>query len=234
MALGGRLRLTWARQLRYRQSRALDHSRLRWYRDPTRTYRLTAGYIIPSLLKPFARVAVEGLEYLPLTGPVILAANHRDNLDGYLLMHLVPRPVHVAGRPDAFGTGMLCAMWRRLGVFPADSWGMRHALTLLAEGAVVAVFPQATISGALGKASGAVGLLALRSGAPVIPVAISGTEAVHATCPFLQRAPITVRFGPPMFFGGGRLGAARSLAVADQVLRSVGTLLDGQASRDYG
>jgi 1-acyl-sn-glycerol-3-phosphate acyltransferase len=226
MTLGGRLQLTWTHQLRYRQSPFLDHSQLRWYRDATTTYRLTVGYIVPLLLKPFARVTVEGVEHVPSAGPVILAANHCDNLDGYLLMRLVPRMVHVAGRPDAFGTGALCAMWRRLGVFPADPWGMRHALTLLADGAVVAIFPQATISGELGKPSGAVGLLARHSGAPVVPVAIAGTDAVHARCPLLRRATISVRVGPPMIFGRGRPGAAGSLAVANQILQRVGALLD--------
>jgi 1-acyl-sn-glycerol-3-phosphate acyltransferase len=226
MALGVRLQLAWAHQLRYRQGPSLDHSRLRWYRDATTTYRLTVGYLIPLLVKPFARITVEGLEHVPSTGPVILAANHRDNLDGYLLMRLVPRMVHVAGRPDAFGTGALCALWRRLGVFPADPWGMRHALTLLADGAVVAIFPQATISAELGKPSGAVGLLARRSGAPVVPIAISGTDAVQARCPFMKRAAITVRVGAPMRFERGRPGAAGSLAVASQILQRVGALLD--------
>lgn len=234
MALGGRLQLTWAHQMRYRQSASLDHAQLRWYRSPTTTYRLTAGYIVPFLLRPFARITVEGLEHVPPTGPVILAANHRDNLDGYLLMHLVPRMVHVGGRPDAFGTGPLCALWRRLGVFPADAWGMRHALTLLADGAVVAIFPQATISETLSKASGAVGLLALRSGAPVVPIAVSGTDTVHATRPFLRRAEISVRFGPPTSYGRDRPGAARSLAVANQVLRQVGALLDGRGQQECG
>src|SRR6266487_2833791 len=113
MALSARigwwLPLTWARQMRYRRSPSVDYSRMRWYRDPTIIYRLTAGYIVPIILKPLARVVVDGLEHIPTTGPVIFAANHRDNLDGYLLMHVVPRMVHVAGRPDAFGTGVLCA-----------------------------------------------------------------------------------------------------------------------------
>ena len=77
---------------------------------------------------------VEGLENVPLTGPVILAANHRDNLDGLLLLYLLPRTVHFAARTDGFGTGTLYAFWRRLGTFPADAWGMRHALSLLADG----------------------------------------------------------------------------------------------------
>jgi 1-acyl-sn-glycerol-3-phosphate acyltransferase len=134
--------------------------------------------------------------------------------------------VHFAARPDAFGTGALCALWRRLGAFPADAWGMRHGLTLLNDGGIVAIFPQGMISGALCKASGAVGLLALRSGASVVPVAISGTEAVHVTCAVTKRASISVRFGLPMAFSRNEAGPPRSLAVADQILRHVGVLLD--------
>jgi 1-acyl-sn-glycerol-3-phosphate acyltransferase len=234
MALTGRLHLTWAHQVRYRRSPSLDHERLRWHRDATRTYRFTAGCIVPSLLKSLAHVAVEGLDHIPLTGPVILAANHRDNLDAYLLLHLVPRMVHFAARPDAFGTGPLCALWRRLGAFPADAWGMRHALTLLNDGGVVAIFPQGMISQELREASGAVGLLALRSGAPVVPIAISGTEAVHAACAFTRRASISVRFGPPLTFARNGPCSPRSQTVANEILRSVGTLLDAQEGPEIG
>ena len=228
MALGGRPQLTWAHQMRHREGPALDRGRLRWYRDATLTYRFTAGYVIPSILKTLAHVTVEGLENIPSTGPVILAANHRDNLDAYLLLHLVPRMVHFAARPDAFGTGALCALWRRLGAFPADAWGMRHALTLLNDGGVVAIFPQAMISRELREASGAVGLLALRSGAPVVPIAISGTDAVHAVCAFTTRAPIGVRFGASMTFDRNGPCPPRSQVVADEILRGVGVLLDAQ------
>jgi len=226
MALGGRLQLTWAHQLRHRQNSSLDHERLRWYRDATQTYRFIAGYVVPSYLKPLAHVAVEGLEHVPPTGPVILAANHRDNLDAYLLMHLVPRMVHFAARPDAFGTGPLCTLWRWLGAFPADAWGMRYALMLLNEGRVVAIFPQARISAELCDPRGAVGLLALRSGAPVVPVAISGTELVHATCVLTKRVSVSVRLGPPVTFSRNVIGSPRSLAVADRILQHVGALLD--------
>jgi 1-acyl-sn-glycerol-3-phosphate acyltransferase len=228
MALGGRLHVGWAHQMRHREGPALDRGQLRWYRDATLTYRFTAGYVIPSILKSLARVTVEGLENIPSTGPVILAANHRDNLDAYLMSHLVPRMVHTAARPDAFGTGVLCALWRRLGAFPADAWGMRYALALLNEGRCVAIFPQARISAELCDASGAVGLLALRSGAPVVPVAILGTEAVHATCALTTRAPISVRFGPPVTFIRNGPCSPRSQTVADEILRDVGVLLHAQ------
>src|SRR5439155_20299396 len=101
----GPLPLRWARRMRRRSSPRLDHARLRWFRDETTTYHLIARYVVPAALWLPARVTVEGLEHVPLTGPVILAANHPDNWDGYLLLHLVPRTVHVAARQDAFGTG---------------------------------------------------------------------------------------------------------------------------------
>jgi 1-acyl-sn-glycerol-3-phosphate acyltransferase len=68
---------------------------------------------VPTGLRALAHVSVTGLDNVPSTGPVILAANHYDNLDAYLLLHLVPRQVHFAARPDGFGTGGLCAIWRR-------------------------------------------------------------------------------------------------------------------------
>jgi 1-acyl-sn-glycerol-3-phosphate acyltransferase len=217
-------RMRWARQIRFRQNPVLDHSRLRWYRAQTKTYRLTARVLAPAVLKLFARVTVEGLDNVPLTGPVILAANHRDNLDPYLLLRFIPRLVHTAARPDGFGTGGLCGIWRRLAAFPADAWGMRYALSLLREGGVVAVFPQATISAELRQASGFVGLLALYSGVPVIPIAIRGTERVHMRWPFFWRARVQIRFGEPVVYTRGA-GSPRSLAVAGEILQHIGTLM---------
>jgi 1-acyl-sn-glycerol-3-phosphate acyltransferase len=224
MAFSGSPPLRWARQIRFRQDPVLAHARLRWYRDQTTTYRLVTRLLMPAVLRLFARLRVDGLDNVPLSGPVILAPNHRDNLDPYLLLYLMPRLVHVAARPDAFGTGGLCGIWRRLGAFPADAWGMRYALTILADGGAVAIFPQAMISAELRNASGAVGLLALHSGAPVVPIAIRGTESVHMRWPFAWRTRVSVRFGQPVRFSRGP-GAPRSQAVADKILHQIGALL---------
>jgi hypothetical protein len=83
----GGLPIRWTHGLRRRASPTLDHARLHWYRDATRTYQVTARCIVPAVLRLFATVDVQGLENVPLTGPVILAPNHRDNLDPYLLLH---------------------------------------------------------------------------------------------------------------------------------------------------
>jgi 1-acyl-sn-glycerol-3-phosphate acyltransferase len=181
--------------MRYRERPVLDHARLRLYRDETTTYRLTARCVLPISLRRLARVSVIGLDNVPPKGPAILAANHYDNLDAYLLLHLVPRQVHFAARPDGFGTGGLCAIWRRLGAFPADAWGIRYGLRVLAEDGVVGVFPQGKISKDLVTQCGAVGVLALHSGAPVVPVAIRGTEDIHLSSAFTGRVTVCVRLG---------------------------------------
>jgi len=212
--------------MRYRERSVLDHSRLRWYREVTTTYRLTARCIVPTALSAFARISVTGLENVPSTGPVILAGNHFDNLDAYLLLHLVPRQVQFAARPDGFGTGSLCALWRRLGAFPADAWGIRYGLRLLAENAAVGIFPQGTISKNLMTRCGAAGVLALYSGAPVVPIAIRGTDEVHLHSLFTARVPVSVRFGAPLEFSRSGASTLRSRAVSDEILRHIRALLN--------
>src|SRR5690349_5303952 len=215
----------WLHGMRYREPSVLDHSRLRWYREVTTTYRLTARCIVPTGLSALARISVAGLENVPSSGPVILAANHFDNLDAFLLLHLVPRQVHFAARPDGFGTGSLCAIWRRLGAFPADAWGIRYGLRLLAEDGVVGVFPQGKISTDLVTQCGAAGVLALHSGAPVVPVAIRGTEAVHLSSMFTSRVNVCVRFGAPLMFSRCAASTPRSRAVSDDILHHIQALL---------
>jgi 1-acyl-sn-glycerol-3-phosphate acyltransferase len=214
--------------MRHRERAGLDYSRLRWYRDVTTTYRLTTDYIVPYALRPLTQVTVTGLEHVPVTGPVILAANHRDNLDAFLLAHLVPRFVHFAARRDGFGTGALCAIWRRLGAFPADAWGIRHALNLLADGGAVALFPQGTISIDLGTRCGAAGLLALHSGAPVVPIGIRGTDTVHLHSLFVGREAIQVRFGPPVSFTRGGSSSPHSREVTREILQHIHALLEDE------
>jgi 1-acyl-sn-glycerol-3-phosphate acyltransferase len=165
------------------------------------------------------------VDNIPSTGPVILAANHYDNLDAYLLLHLVPRQVHFAARPDGFGTGGLCAIWRRLGAFPADTWGIRYGLRLLAEDAAVGVFPQGTISKDLMTRCAAAGVLALYSGAPVVPIAIRGTDEVHLSSMLTCRANVCVRFGTPVEFSRCGGSALRSRAVSDAILHNIQALL---------
>jgi 1-acyl-sn-glycerol-3-phosphate acyltransferase len=157
------------------------------------------------------RVSLEGaLDELPREGPLIIAANHASNLDapviGSWLIPRLGRRIHWLGKKELFDWPIVGWLAANGGVHPvdrgaADIEAFRLAQRILDEGHVLFVFPEGTRSpdGALGEARDGVALLALRTGAPIVPLGISGSDRVW---PKGQRLPhpggrVTVRIGPP-------------------------------------
>jgi 1-acyl-sn-glycerol-3-phosphate acyltransferase len=157
------------------------------------------------------RVRVSGdLEGIPAEGPVILAANHASNLDpvvlGSWLVPAIPRRIHWLGKKELFDWPVVGWLARNGGVHPvdrgaADVEAFRLAQRILDEGHVLLVFPEGTRSpdGSLRAARDGVALLALRTGAPIVPIGVGGSDRVW---PKGQRVPrpgghVTVRVGSP-------------------------------------
>ena len=180
-------------------------------------YRLLREPIRRLLERHFA-FRVDGLEHLPASGPFIVAANHHNYLDGIVLAAVVPRPVSFLVMPRVWrATPLHPLLHRHIGSIPLslsrpDVGALRRALATLADGAAVGIFPEGPFSvrGQLEPGLPGVGLLALRSGAPVVPAGIRGTFAAlagrRAYVP--RRHPLAVRFGPPRQFAGGAMRAA--------------------------
>ncbi|MFG3118438.1 MULTISPECIES: lysophospholipid acyltransferase family protein [Streptomyces] len=125
------------------------------------------------------RPRVLGAWRVPSTGPVILAVNHSHGIDGPMLMGTAPRPVHFLIKKEAF-VGPLDPFLRGIGQLKvdrstADRKAITDALAVLAHGGVLGIFPEGT-RGAGDFASLRAGLayFAVRSGAPVVPVAVLG------------------------------------------------------------
>lgn len=147
--------------------------------------------LVRVLLQPFFHIYLRmrriGREHIPAKGPVIIAANHRSFLDPFMIGTMVRRPIFYMAKRELFEYHPLLAwVLGALGAFPVDRGAgdadsIETAKTILARGDVVLVFPEGTRirPGALGKPKRGVGRLALESGAPVVPVAIIGTEAVR-------------------------------------------------------
>lgn len=145
---------------------------------------------------------VEGLENLPAHGPLIVVINHladSDALVGFAVSPWAPeamakaelREVPIVGRlMDAYGV-----IWVQ--PFSADRPALRTALDALAEGRVLALAPEGRESqtGALEAGTGGAAFLALRSGAPVAPVALMGTERVYNRLKRLRRTRVSLRIG---------------------------------------
>ncbi len=145
-------------------------------------------------------------ERIPAVGPVILASNHRSFLDPFLIACLVRRPVYFVAKRELFAIRPIAWILGALGAFPivrgrGDEEAMATARAILARGDVIVIFPEGTRvrPGPLGAPRRGVGRLALQTGAPVVPVAVNGTEDIRHGWRFRPR-PVTLSCGAPLRF----------------------------------
>ncbi|MEV0491462.1 lysophospholipid acyltransferase family protein [Streptomyces atratus] len=123
---------------------------------------------------------VLGAWRVPASGPVILAVNHSHNIDGPMLMGTAPRPVHFLIKKEAF-VGPLDPFLRGIGQLKvdrasADRTAITHALGVLQNGGVLGIFPEGTRGeGDFASLRAGLAYFAVRSGAPIVPVAVLGS-----------------------------------------------------------
>jgi 1-acyl-sn-glycerol-3-phosphate acyltransferase len=159
------------------------------------------------------RVRVEGdVAGIPDTGPVILASNHVSNLDGVVLgawlVPVIARRIHWLGKKEMFDWPVVGWVARNGGVHPVDRGGadveaFRLAQRILDEGHLLLIFPEGTRSpdGRLQQARDGLAMLALRTGAPIVPIGVAGSDRVWPRGQKLPRprpgTRVTVRVGSP-------------------------------------
>ena len=155
------------------------------------------------------RLSVEGAEHIPTTGPAIIAANHVSFLDSPLLMWELPRRVWFLGKAEYLDSALTRNLFPALGMIPLDRSGgkaalkaMRRGLDVLDAGQCLGVFPEGTRSrdGNLHRGHTGLAWLAFRSGAPIVPVGIQGTDEVQppgSNLPKL-RGNCTINIGEPI------------------------------------
>ncbi len=148
---------------------------------------------------------VYGRAHIPSEGPCLLVFNHLSNLDAHLLYCLLPR-ADVTGlfaadyRSRPFFRFMVESpggLWLRRG--EGDRRTLQTALTLLEQGWMVGLAPEGgrSATGALREGRRGAAFLASRANAPILPVAIVGTEHIASGIKHLHRATVTVRVGAP-------------------------------------
>ncbi|HEX8975401.1 MAG TPA: 1-acylglycerol-3-phosphate O-acyltransferase [Solirubrobacteraceae bacterium] len=146
--------------------------------------------LVRAILQPFFmvyfRMSRIGREHIPASGPVIVAANHRSFLDPFVIACMARRPMYYVAKQELFRRPWQAWILNALGAFPvnrgaADEEMITTAKAILARGDIVLIFPEGTRirPGSLGHAKRGVGRLALETGAPVVPVAVIGTEAIR-------------------------------------------------------
>lgn len=157
------------------------------------------------------RPRVLGAWRVPASGPVILAVNHSHNVDGPMLMGTAPRPVHFLIKKEAF-VGPLDPFLRGIGQLKvdrttADRTAITHALGVLGDGGVLGIFPEGTRGeGDFASLRAGLAYFAVRSGAPIVPVAVLGSterrgRLISALPPLRSR--VDVVFGEAFEAGDG-------------------------------
>jgi 1-acyl-sn-glycerol-3-phosphate acyltransferase len=181
---------------------------------------------LPTLL--IYRVRAIGVENVPKEGALILAPNHFSQMDHFFAGLYLRRKVRFMAKSQMFGPPLLTYIYKHGGVFPVrrghqDEEAMKTAFTILGQGGMLLVYGEGgrSRSGKLGEVRPGIGRIALESGAPVVPVAIQGSERVRRWKRF-GFPKVTVQFGEPLHFptevGPDR---ARQLEVAEQIFAPV-------------
>jgi len=175
------------------------------------------------------RLRAVDLANVPARGPVILAPNHFSGLDHWFVGLLLRRQVRFMAKSQLFKGPFLEFVLSHAGAFPVrrgqrDEQAIITAQTILGQGGVVVMYVEGgrSRSGRIGtSARPGIGRLALETGAPVVPVAIRGSERAR-NWRRLEFPAVTVRYGEPIRFDVELEPAReRQQAVADEVLAAV-------------
>jgi 1-acyl-sn-glycerol-3-phosphate acyltransferase len=200
--------------------------------------RVVAGPFLHVLWRP----EITGLANIPSSGGAILASNHLSLADSVFLPLMVSRPVTFVAKSEYFtgsspihrAVGVYLRATKQLSVNREVSRAaldmLESALAVLQAGRLFGIYPEGTRSpdGRLYRGRPGVGWLALKSGLPVIPVAMSGTDRVlppGRAVPTLTKIRITV--GEPLTFADYRdqpVGARQRREVTDEVMRAIQAL----------
>lgn len=165
--------------------------------------------VLTPILRVVYRVRVQGREHVPTRGPVILAANHRSFLDSVFIPLVLRRRVTYVAKAEYFDDPKTAWFFKACGQIPirreggsASEGALAAATDVLRRGGVFAIYPEGTRTrdGYTHRGHTGVARLALRTGAPIVPVGLVGTDEcqpVDRKLPRLFRT-VEVRFGAPI------------------------------------
>jgi 1-acyl-sn-glycerol-3-phosphate acyltransferase len=206
-----------------------------------------AELTVSPLLRAYFRPVATGQHHVPRTGSAIIAANHLSAADEVFTPITARRQVVYFAKAEYFaGRGLrgraLAWIFTEFGLVPVERTNPRAAAStidigteLLADGKILGIYPEGTRSpdGRLHKFRTGVARLALRSGAPVVPVGLIGTDKVlPAGQQRWHRSPVQVHYGPPLDFSG-RPEDERSSRALREVTEAVRAAVQSLSGQEY-
>jgi 1-acyl-sn-glycerol-3-phosphate acyltransferase len=190
--------------------------------------------IVSGIVKVAAKATVTGVENVPSDGPFLLTANHLSQVDSPFILTAIPRQMRVFSAVKYRRNLFLRVVFEVMGCvwvrqFEADHHALRMALTHLRNGGVLAIAPEGTRSRethALLPGTGGTALLASRSGVPILPTAVWGTDTYIRDALHLRRGKIFLRIGKPYRLDlSPRAKGAELEAATDDVMCAIAALI---------
>jgi 1-acyl-sn-glycerol-3-phosphate acyltransferase len=206
--------------------------------------------VVRLLLPTQMRLRATGMEHCPAKGPLIIVANHLGLLDPVVVAALVRRQAHILAKAEIFEWPVLGGIARGCGIVPvrrgaSDREALRTLVDLLRAGECVLVMPEGTypkapLPPAMLRAKSGAAFLAAHTGAPVLPVGVTGTERVWAPARgrrFGHRPLVTITYGEPyapLAATASNGAKAAYQSVADEMGLRIAALLPGSFRGYYG
>jgi len=190
--------------------------------------------LVRILLLLLTRWQVKGRKNIPNQGPVLVVVNHLNLADSPLVAVSLGRKAIFMAKEELFRSRFSSYFVGKFGAFPVhrgqlDRKAMREAERVLAEGLALVMFPEAKRSknAQLQPAFPGSALIALHSGAPVLPIAITGTERIKGAAWLLRRPQITVNIGQPFHLPpvNGKLSKTELAELTNFIMGHIAELL---------
>ncbi len=201
-----------------------------------------ARVIVRVLLKLLTHCQVKGRENIPSQGPLLIVANHLSLADPPLLGVSFNRKVIFMAKKELFRFRLIGYFIGSLGAFSVhrgqlDRKAMRQVYQVLADGLALIMFPEGTrsLNARLRPAFSGPALIAMRSGAPILPVGIIGTEKIRGVTWLLRRPQIMVNIGHPFYLPpvSSRLTKAKLAELTNSIMGHIAELLPLEYRGDY-
>lgn len=200
-----------------------------------RAFRAFGHGLAKFITKVCLKVTIEGLENFPKVGPLLVAFNHIGDSDVPVLISVLPSPPDALGKIELYDLPILGKLIDWYGIIwlhrgRADTKALRAALDGFAEGRIIVIAPEGrySLSGALEEASGGAAFLAYKSGASILPIAITGTENenVYGHVKKFRRAAVHVKVGKMFKLDGQAGGRQEALELGTrQIMQALASLL---------
>ena len=197
---------------------------------------------IVRMLLLLTRWRVRGKENIPSQGPLLIVANHLSMVDPPILNVSLNRRVIFMAKKELFQSKVIGYLVRSFGAFPVhrgqlDREALRQAYKVLDDGLALVMFPEGMRSHSqrLRSAFSGSALIASRSGAPILPVGITGTEKTKSKTWVFRRPRITINIGRPFDLPpvSGRLSRAELVERTNSIMGHIAELLPSEYRGEY-